>query len=97
MACCREWVYLTIYLATELTYNCEDFGGEYAPDYVRGPYNEGGWWFERAGAHLVGPCKRRPALTPLDLIVSLDTMTLPGTRPAPHSVVDQHLVSQFTG
>ncbi|KAK0444118.1 glycoside hydrolase family 35 protein [Armillaria borealis] len=29
-------------------------GGELAPDYVRGPYNEGGWWFERVGAHLPG-------------------------------------------
>ncbi|KAF9016420.1 hypothetical protein BDZ89DRAFT_1045808 [Hymenopellis radicata] len=29
-------------------------GGEHAPDYVRGPYNEGGWWFERVGAHLPG-------------------------------------------
>ncbi|KAF8996419.1 glycoside hydrolase family 35 protein [Cyathus striatus] len=29
-------------------------GGEDAPDYVRGPYNEGGWWFERVGAHLPG-------------------------------------------
>ncbi|KAK0470339.1 glycoside hydrolase family 35 protein [Desarmillaria tabescens] len=29
-------------------------GGEFAPDYVRGPYNEGGWWFERVGAHLPG-------------------------------------------
>jgi len=34
-------------------YTCEDLGGEHAPDYVRGPYNEGGWWFERTGAHLV--------------------------------------------
>jgi len=34
-------------------HNYEDLGGERAPDYVRGPYNEGGWWFERAGAHLV--------------------------------------------
>ncbi|KDQ25254.1 hypothetical protein PLEOSDRAFT_1084879 [Pleurotus ostreatus PC15] len=31
-----------------------NFGGENAPDTVRGPYNEGGWWFERAGAHLPG-------------------------------------------
>jgi len=31
-----------------------NLGGEYAPDHVRGPYNEGGWWFERAGAHLPG-------------------------------------------
>ncbi|KAF7422991.1 hypothetical protein PC9H_011155 [Pleurotus ostreatus] len=31
-----------------------NFGGENAPDAVRGPYNEGGWWFERAGAHLPG-------------------------------------------
>ncbi|KAK7017720.1 putative beta-galactosidase A [Favolaschia claudopus] len=29
-------------------------GGENAPDSVRGPYNEGGWWFERVGAHLPG-------------------------------------------
>ncbi|KAG6832764.1 hypothetical protein H0H87_000417 [Tephrocybe sp. NHM501043] len=29
-------------------------GGENAPDAVRGPYNEGGWWFERVGAHLPG-------------------------------------------
>ena len=34
-------------------YNCKDLGGEHAPDHIRGPYNEGGWWFERAGAHLV--------------------------------------------
>lgn len=27
-----------------------DVGGENAPDHVRGPYNEGGWWFERVGA-----------------------------------------------
>lgn len=27
----------------------QDVGGEHAPDYVRGPYNEGGWWFERVG------------------------------------------------
>ena len=53
MACCWEWAIFTIYFATELTHNCEDWGGEHAPDYVRGPYNEGGWWFERAGAHLV--------------------------------------------
>lgn len=26
-----------------------DIGGENAPDKVRGPYNEGGWWFERVG------------------------------------------------
>ncbi|KAF9445456.1 glycoside hydrolase family 35 protein [Macrolepiota fuliginosa MF-IS2] len=31
-----------------------NFGGENAPDFVRGPYNEGGWWFERIGAHLPG-------------------------------------------
>ncbi|KAJ6608888.1 putative beta-galactosidase, partial [Mycena sp. CBHHK59/15] len=31
-----------------------NLGGENAPDYVRGPYNEGGWWFERVGAHLPG-------------------------------------------
>ncbi|KAJ7898549.1 glycoside hydrolase family 35 protein [Mycena olivaceomarginata] len=31
-----------------------DIGGENAPDAVRGPYNEGGWWFERVGAHLPG-------------------------------------------
>ncbi|KAL1724445.1 glycoside hydrolase family 35 protein [Schizophyllum commune] len=31
-----------------------NIGGEDAPDYVRGPYNEGGWWFERVGAHLPG-------------------------------------------
>ncbi|KAF5379413.1 hypothetical protein D9615_006539 [Tricholomella constricta] len=31
-----------------------NIGGESAPDKVRGPYNEGGWWFERAGAHLPG-------------------------------------------
>ncbi|KAL4260568.1 glycosyl hydrolase 35 family protein [Pleurotus pulmonarius] len=31
-----------------------NFGGENAPDAVRGPYNEGGWWFERVGAHLPG-------------------------------------------
>ncbi|GLB41552.1 putative glycoside hydrolase family 35 protein [Lyophyllum shimeji] len=31
-----------------------NIGGEDAPDKVRGPYNEGGWWFERAGAHLPG-------------------------------------------
>ncbi|KAJ7692256.1 putative beta-galactosidase [Mycena rosella] len=31
-----------------------NIGGENAPDGVRGPYNEGGWWFERAGAHLPG-------------------------------------------
>lgn len=31
-----------------------NIGGEEAPDYVRGPYNEGGWWFERVGAHLPG-------------------------------------------
>ncbi|KAJ8507813.1 hypothetical protein ONZ45_g9854 [Pleurotus djamor] len=31
-----------------------NFGGENAPDEVRGPYNEGGWWFERIGAHLPG-------------------------------------------
>jgi len=29
-------------------------GGENAPDHVRGPYNEGGYWFERVGAHLPG-------------------------------------------
>jgi hypothetical protein len=29
-------------------------GGENAPDTVRGPYNEGGWWYERVGAHLPG-------------------------------------------
>ncbi|THU81100.1 glycoside hydrolase family 35 protein [Dendrothele bispora CBS 962.96] len=29
-------------------------GGENAPDKLRGPYNEGGWWFERIGAHLPG-------------------------------------------
>ncbi|KAF9465548.1 glycoside hydrolase family 35 protein [Collybia nuda] len=31
-----------------------NIGGENAPDKVRGPYNEGGWWFERVGAHLPG-------------------------------------------
>ncbi|KAJ7196639.1 glycoside hydrolase family 35 protein [Mycena pura] len=31
-----------------------NIGGENAPDFVRGPYNEGGWWFERVGAHLPG-------------------------------------------
>ncbi|KAF5354886.1 hypothetical protein D9756_005306 [Leucocoprinus leucothites] len=31
-----------------------NFGGENAPDSVRGPYNEGGWWYERVGAHLPG-------------------------------------------
>ncbi|KAJ7128422.1 glycoside hydrolase family 35 protein [Mycena epipterygia] len=31
-----------------------NIGGENAPDSVRGPYNEGGWWFERVGAHLPG-------------------------------------------
>ncbi|CAK5276447.1 unnamed protein product [Mycena citricolor] len=31
-----------------------NIGGENASDYVRGPYNEGGWWFERVGAHLPG-------------------------------------------
>ncbi|KAJ7209078.1 putative beta-galactosidase [Mycena haematopus] len=31
-----------------------NIGGENAPDDVRGPYNEGGWWFERVGAHLPG-------------------------------------------
>ncbi|PVG04082.1 putative beta-galactosidase [Serendipita vermifera] len=29
-------------------------GGENAPDAVRGPYNEGGWYYERIGAHLPG-------------------------------------------
>lgn len=29
-----------------------DIGGENAPDSVRGPYNEGGWWFERVGTFL---------------------------------------------
>ncbi|KAG8863703.1 hypothetical protein FRC20_010540 [Serendipita sp. 405] len=29
-------------------------GGEYAPDDVRGQYNEGGWYYERIGAHLPG-------------------------------------------
>lgn len=33
-----------------------DLEGEDAPDYVRGPYNEGGWWFERVGSHLVCTC-----------------------------------------
>lgn len=37
----------------ELIDSSKDLGGEDAPDYVRGPYNEGGWWFERVGAHLV--------------------------------------------
>ncbi|KAJ8075272.1 hypothetical protein PM082_019608 [Marasmius tenuissimus] len=31
-----------------------NIGQENAPDTVRGPYNEGGWWFEREGAHLPG-------------------------------------------
>ncbi|KAG7096341.1 hypothetical protein E1B28_003785 [Marasmius oreades] len=31
-----------------------NIGGENAPDRIRGPYNEGGWWFEREGAHLPG-------------------------------------------
>ncbi|KAF8167047.1 glycoside hydrolase family 35 protein [Mycena galopus ATCC 62051] len=31
-----------------------NIGGQNAPDYVRGPYNEGGWWYERVGAHLPG-------------------------------------------
>ncbi|KAJ7058360.1 glycoside hydrolase family 35 protein [Mycena amicta] len=31
-----------------------NIGGENAPDFVRGPYNEGGYWFERVGAHLPG-------------------------------------------
>ncbi|KAG6812051.1 hypothetical protein H0H92_004635 [Tricholoma furcatifolium] len=31
-----------------------NIGGENAPDTVRGPYNEGGWWYERVGAHLPG-------------------------------------------
>ncbi|KAF7313122.1 putative beta-galactosidase A [Mycena kentingensis (nom. inval.)] len=31
-----------------------NIGGENAPDAVRGPYNEGGYWFERVGAHLPG-------------------------------------------
>ncbi|KAJ6453970.1 glycoside hydrolase family 35 protein [Mycena sanguinolenta] len=31
-----------------------NIGGENAPDDVRGPYNEGGWWYERVGAHLPG-------------------------------------------
>ncbi|KAG6916269.1 hypothetical protein DXG01_007613 [Tephrocybe rancida] len=31
-----------------------NIGGEHGPDAVRGPYNEGGWWFERVGAHLPG-------------------------------------------
>ncbi|KAJ3575118.1 hypothetical protein NP233_g1314 [Leucocoprinus birnbaumii] len=31
-----------------------NLGGENAPDSVRGPYNEGGWWYERVGAHLPG-------------------------------------------
>ncbi|KAJ6518287.1 glycoside hydrolase family 35 protein [Mycena vitilis] len=31
-----------------------NIGGENAPDSVRGPYNEGGWSFERVGAHLPG-------------------------------------------
>ncbi|KAK1216295.1 hypothetical protein PQX77_021082 [Marasmius sp. AFHP31] len=31
-----------------------NIGQEDAPDKVRGPYNEGGWWFEREGAHLPG-------------------------------------------
>ncbi|CCA67250.1 probable beta-galactosidase [Serendipita indica DSM 11827] len=29
-------------------------GGANAPDDVRGPYNEGGWYYERIGAHLPG-------------------------------------------
>ncbi|KAG8817311.1 hypothetical protein FRC17_011287 [Serendipita sp. 399] len=29
-------------------------GGEYAPDDVRGQYNEGGWYYEKIGAHLPG-------------------------------------------
>lgn len=29
-------------------------GGESGPDRVRGPYNEGGWYYERIGAHLPG-------------------------------------------
>ncbi|PFH45542.1 glycoside hydrolase family 35 protein [Amanita thiersii Skay4041] len=37
----------------DITYD-SDVGGENAPDHVRGPYNEGGWWFERVGAHLPG-------------------------------------------
>lgn len=31
-----------------------DYLGDAAPDAVRGPYNEGGWWYEREGAHLPG-------------------------------------------
>jgi hypothetical protein len=32
---------------------CVDLGGENAPDFFRGPYNEGGWWFERVGKQLI--------------------------------------------
>ncbi|KAJ7176384.1 glycoside hydrolase family 35 protein [Mycena crocata] len=43
-------------------------GGENAPDSVRGPYNEGGWWFERVGAHLPGydDSTWNKSCTPLD-------------------------------
>jgi len=44
------WPFLALPSLTFL----QDIGGEAAPDTVRGPYNEGGWWFERVGAHLPG-------------------------------------------
>jgi len=45
-----------------------NIGGENAPDFVRGPYNEGGWWFERVGAHLPGydDSAWNKSCTPLD-------------------------------
>lgn len=47
--------------------NYADVGGENAPDYVRGPYNEGGWWYERIGAHLVSLFDFMNALHPTDM------------------------------
>ncbi|KAJ8074302.1 hypothetical protein PM082_012613 [Marasmius tenuissimus] len=39
-----------------------NIGQENAPDKVRGPYNEGGWWFEREGTSLPSRLRLTPDL-----------------------------------
>lgn len=56
-------------------------GGENAPDTVRGPYNEGGWWFERVGKYFPrGPTER--SFTPAQVLTCRGLMRLHGTTRA---------------
>ncbi|KAK7031085.1 hypothetical protein VNI00_013689 [Paramarasmius palmivorus] len=73
-----------------------NIGGENAPDKVRGPYNEGGLWFERVGAHLPGYTASSPTWQSCNPLEGRDTpgvtalrttfnLSLPSSADAPLS------------